>query len=149
MKAGLVVAVVAVLLGTCGMMDAPQPPATVATPTPLTILHEFLYADNTSEAEYIFGVHDCIEFSIELAYNLTDAGYDAGTVETYPIVNDVGCGHVICWVRVDNVTFYIEPQDDIIFTPGEYIETFNTSEFQWVEMSIPEMEDKILKWRCV
>jgi len=81
-----------------------------------------------------------MDFSIELAHNLTDAGYTAGVVEQYPTVTGVDIGHVIVWVRLGNHTIYIEPQNDQTYTPEEYTNRFDTRKYALAEMPTLNME---------
>ena len=96
-------------------------------------LVEFLINDTTEDQYYEYQVHDCMDFSIELAHNLTDAGYDTGVVEQLATARGVPCGHVMTWVRFGNYTVYIEPQSDQIYTPEQYTNLFDTKKYALVE----------------
>jgi len=103
-------------------------------------LKQFLEDDKTEDQYYEYQIHDCMDFSIELAHNLTDAGYTAGVVEQYPTAKGVDIGHVIVWVCIGNYTIYIEPQNDRIYTPQQYTDLFDTKKYALAEMPTVNME---------
>ena len=109
--------------------------------TPLEGLKIFLANDTTNEHEYnISGDYVCIDFSIDLAYNLTDAGYDAGCVNVVSMYHKIGMWHVLNWVKLGNQTIYIEPQNDDIFIPQGYIKMINDTIHITREISIESAE---------
>lgn len=111
-------------------------------------LKQFLANDSTEDQYYKYQVHDCIDFSIELAHNLTGAGYDAGVTEQYPIERRDVCGHVIVWVRFGNETTYVEPQSDQVYTPDEYTNLFDTKVFALADMPTMTMIIRRARYRA-
>lgn len=135
------------------VLPTPQPAAAntsgyeeliVSQPPPLTSLENltiYLANDSIDEREYnISGEYVCIDFAISLAHSLTDAGYDAGCVAKTAKWHNVGQGHMINWVALPNETVYIEPQNDYIMTPDEYLATVNLSNFVVREITTEHAE---------
>ena len=135
------------------VLPTPQPAAAntseheeliVSQPIPLTPLENltiYLANDSIDEREYnISGEYVCIDFAIDLAHALADAGYDAGCVAKTAKWHCVGQGHVINWVALPNETVYIEPQNDYIMTPDEYLATVNLSNFVVREITTEHAE---------
>lgn len=74
----------------------------------------FIHNDSTNEYKYIKGEYMCMDFSIDLAINLTKAGYESGIV-LIP-------SHAIVWVSMPEPynTLYIAPRHDTIHHSFDY-----------------------------
>lgn len=106
----------------------------------LNTLISDLYADTTNEREYIPNVYDCTNYAINLTANLSD-GYESGIVVRLSKGGDVP-GHMMTWVRVDELLYVIEPQSDIIYgsdmfnasvDDDRFVLTYGTKELGWTE----------------
>lgn len=86
-----------------------------------------LYADTTNEREYIPDVYDCTNYAINLTANLID-GYDSGIVVKLSRAGDVP-GHMMTWVRVDELLYVIEPQSDMIYGSDMFNESVDDDSF--------------------
>ena len=99
-------------------------------------LVDFIEIDQTNTATYIYGTYDCVDFSIDLAENLTEAGYDSGLVLI--AAKDVfqNVSHMIVWIKISNETIYIKSMSDCILTPEKYSNEVDHDYFEIYEMSI-------------
>jgi hypothetical protein len=79
----------------------------------------FVANDSTDNAINIRKSYNCMDFSIDLATNLTKAGWDAGVVLKSGRASE---GHALVWVMVNEPydMFYIEPQLDEVYNPDVY-----------------------------
>ena len=87
-------------------------------------LKQFLEDDTTSAGVYDWDYYHCVHFSVALASNMTDAGYNAT-----PIILATSrpgeWSHMVVSVDLGNETVYIEPQTDEVFSPSRW--DFNVS----------------------
>ena len=110
----------------------------------LSRLYYWLPNDTTNDHNCTVQYH-CMDFSIDLAHNLTAEGFDVRIVSIYPKVSNV-YGHMIVAVYLpDNVTYYIDPMvnGDTIFNKDEYIDWKNEwDQYMIREISIQSAEMK-------
>ena len=89
-------------------------------------LKTFLESDNTSDKPYIGSGIDnyvCSQYSVDLANNLSDAGFGSGVVVMSAKYHNKGDRHIMTWATLNSSLFVIEPQTDQVFNPA----TFNSS----------------------
>ena len=87
-------------------------------------LKQFLEDDTTSEGVYDWDYYHCVHFSVALASNMTDAGYNA-TPTILATSRPGEWSHMLVSVNLGNETVYIEPQTDEVFSPSRW--DFNVS----------------------
>ena len=117
--------------------------------TPLESLKVFLANDTTDRHPSIQGVYDCKDDSIDLAYNLAAAGYDAGCVITVPKWHYLRGGHSLTSVVLSDIVYVIEPQNDGVCTYEEFRNATNLDDYvvRLVTISIAENQRMcIRKW---
>lgn len=94
----------------------------------LEILQNFLINDATDHHEYIPSgedMHIWVHFATDLAQNLTDAGYSAGTIVRSAKWHDKGCGHLLTWAEIGDELFVIESGNDAIYWSDDFNETID------------------------
>ncbi len=108
--------------------------------TPLESLKVFLANDTTDRHPSIQGVYDCKDYSIDLAYNLTAAGYDAGCMITVPKWHHLHGGHSLTSVVLSDIVYVVEPQNDGVCTYEEFRNNTNLDDYvvRLVTISIAE-----------
>lgn len=102
-------------------------------------LQDFIANDTGDQKQYISGVYVCMDFSIDLANNLTAAGYDAGVVLQSA---RSGRGHMLVWVTMPPPynLLYVEPIYDNIYNPADYINATDNENYIFREISIESAE---------
>ena len=99
-------------------------------------LKQFLEDDLTSMGVYNWNDYHCVHFSVDLAENLTVAGYDATPV----ILGTCRPGewsHMVVSVNLGNETVYIEPRNDVIFSPFDWHDEIALGdEVEYVNVSV-------------
>ena len=110
--------------------------------TPLESLKVFLANDTTDRHPSIQGVYDCKDYSIDLAYNLTAAGYDAGCMITVPKWHHLHGGHSLTSVVLSDIVYVVEPQNDGVCTYDEFRNNTNLDDYvvRLVTISIAESQ---------
>lgn len=104
----------------CYLVQIQPPEPTVSD---IALLKAFLVSDNTDNNPYIASGADnyvCSQYSIDLANNLSDGGFESGVVVWSAKYRNKGCGHIMTWAVVNGSLFVIEPQNDQVFNPAAF-----------------------------
>jgi len=86
-------------------------------------LQIFLFNDATNQHEYIASgesMYTCVYFATDLAQNLTDECFDSGIVVKSAKWHDIGGGHLLTWVRIDEDLFVVESLNDDIYLSDDF-----------------------------
>lgn len=86
-------------------------------------LQIFLSDDATNQHEYIElgeSMYNCVNFATDLSQNLTDECFDSGIVVKSAKYHDIGCGHILTWVRIDDDLFVVESINDDIYWSDDF-----------------------------
>lgn len=95
----------------------------------LEILQNFLISDTTDHNEYIPSGEDmyiCVHFATDLAQNLTNAGYSAGTIVRSAKWHNRGTGHLLTWCNLNGSLFAIESINDHVMMSEEFNSSIDT-----------------------
>lgn len=99
-------------------------------------LKQFLEDDLTSKGVYDWDNYHCVHFSVALAENLTDAGYNATPV-ILATSRPGEWSHMVVSVNLGNETVYVEPQTDEIFSPFDWHDEIALGdEVEYVNISV-------------
>ena len=90
----------------------------------LSELSDAVNRSGVTDQEYIRRVYDCREYSISLVIYLKMQNYNAGTC-TFRYLDDTG--HRIVWVKMNNETVYIEPQNGLIMHENDLQGVYNNN----------------------
>jgi len=91
-------------------------------------LNNALDDSNIDKKYYEINTYNCREFSVALSTYLQLYGFDSGLTDFYPDKDsDDIYGHRIVWVKLDNGTIFVEPQNDKIYNPYTLYAEYNES----------------------
>jgi len=112
-------------------------------------LRAFLADDVTEDEPLNIGVYDCKEYSVDLARNLSDAGFDTGCMLIVPKRHYYEVGHAMTSVVINGTVYIVEPQNDLIYYYDDWMGFIDEDEYvvRLVSIDVAESQrDDMRRW---
>ena len=102
-------------------------------------LDTFLNVDTTNGShKYVLGIYDCMDFSIDMAENMSATEYDTGVVFVLAKDPYTNYSHMLVWINISDAIYYVNPMYDHVYVPHEYINKINSENYSIHEISIDD-----------
>jgi hypothetical protein len=104
----------------------------VESPLQMQQIMDFLASSNVSEGQYVWDEvgsatrYVCLNFTIDLVKEAKAANLPIGQAILY-WYDEKRAAHAIAWIQVGGQIYYIEPQDDRIYTRQELLEMWSSA----------------------
>ena len=105
--------------------------------------------DDDDDTPLNIGVYDCKEYSVDLARNLSDAGFNAGCMLIVPKLHRYEVGHAMTSVIINGTVYIVEPQNDLIYYYEDWVEFIDEDEYvvRLVSIDVAESQrDDMRRW---